>query len=88
MLTSPLDLGEDAAPIPTYQPGSCERWLVLHYQEGPMPSSGGCRNIPSEKEASPTAGPAHSLVPYRAWGRETSVSVCLWPCVSCPPCVV
>lgn len=48
-----------------------------------MPSLGGCRNTPSEKEASPAAGPAHSLVPPQGPGRRDE---CL--CVSVAVCVL
>lgn len=48
-----------------------------------MPSSGGCRNIPSHKKASPAAGPAHSLAPLQGPGRRDE---CL--CVSVAVCVL
>ena len=84
MLASPLDLGQAAAPVPTYQPGSCERWWVLHYQEGPTPSPGGCRNIPPERETcSRGRFLPHSLAPPQGLGRRDE---CL--CVSVAVCVL
>lgn len=90
MLTSPLDLGQATAPVPTYQPGSCERWWVLHYREGPTPSLGGCRNIPPERETSPHGGfLPHSLAP--PWGlgrRDECLCVSVAMCVLSSPCSV
>lgn len=84
MHASPLDLGQAAAPVPAYQPGSCERWWVLHYREGPMPSLGGCRNIPPEGETSPRGRfLPHSLAPPQGPGRRDK---CL--CVSVAVCVL
>lgn len=84
MLTSPLHLRQAAAPVPIYQPGSCQRWWVLQHWEGSTPSPGGSRNIPPERETSPRSRfLPHNLAPPQGLGRRDK---CL--CVSVAMCVL
>lgn len=90
MLTPPLDLGQAAALVPIYQPGSCKRQWVLHYREGPTPSPGGCRNILPERETSPRGRfLPHSLAPLQGLGwRDECLCVSVAMCVLSSPCSV